>query len=106
MAHGNGGRKPPTTTARAVQERVRELAKGVYAGLNHTHLTEMLAEREGIGLSRSTMRRILLAGGGIRSPRRRRDPKHRSRRQPGGGLPRQDPGRCACSIHSCHSQST
>ena len=65
VAHGNGGRKPPTTTARAVQERVRELAKGVYAGLNHTHLTEMLAEREGIGLSRSTMRRILLAGEGV-----------------------------------------
>lgn len=62
VAHGNRGRKRPTTTARAVQERVRELARGVYAGLNHTHLTEMLAEREGIGLSRSTMRRILLAG--------------------------------------------
>ena len=39
--------------------------------LNHTHLTEMLAEREGIDLSRSTMRRILLAGG-LRSPRIRR----------------------------------
>ena len=80
VAHGNRERKPPTTTATAVQERVRELARGVYAGLNHTHLTEMLAEREGISLSRSTMRRILLAGG-IRSPRRRRAPKHRSRRE-------------------------
>lgn len=80
VAHGNRERKPSTTTAAAVQERVRELAKGVYAGLNHTHLTEMLAEREGISLSRSTMRRILLAGG-IRSPRRHRAPKHRSRRE-------------------------
>ena len=80
VAHGNRGRKPATTTCPATQERVRELAKGVYAGLNHTHLTEMLAEREGISLSRSTTRRILLAGG-IRSPRRRRAPKHRSRRE-------------------------
>ena len=80
VAHGNRGRKPATTTCSAKQEKVRELAKGVYAGLNHTHLTEMLAEREGIHLSRSTMRRILLAGG-VRSPRRRRAPKHYSRRE-------------------------
>ena len=80
VAHGNRGRKPATTTCPATQQEVRELARGAYAGLNHTHLTEMLAEREGIRLSRSTMRRILLAGG-VRSPRRRRAPKHRSRRE-------------------------
>ena len=62
VAHGNRGRKPATTTCSAIQEKVRELARGIYAGLNHTHLTEMLAGREGISLSRSTMRRILLAG--------------------------------------------
>ena len=80
VAHGNRGRKPATTTCPATQQRVMELAKGVYAGFNHTHLTEILAEREGISLSRSTMRRILMAGG-VRSPRRRRAPKHRSRRE-------------------------
>ncbi len=53
--------------------------KGTYAGLNHTHLTELLEEREGIDLSRSTVRRILLSGG-IKSPRKRRAPKHHSRR--------------------------
>ena len=47
------------------------LAQGRYAGFNHSHLTEMLAGREGIHLSRSTVRRVLLAGG-VRSPRRRR----------------------------------
>ena len=57
-----------------------ELAEGPYAGLNHTHLTEMLAEREGIALSRSTVRRILLAGG-VRSPHRRRAPKRYRRRE-------------------------
>jgi len=80
VAHGNRGRTPTITTDPAIRERVRDLARKTYAGLNHTHLTEKLAEREGISLSRSTIRRILLAEG-IRSPRRRRAPKHRSRRE-------------------------
>ena len=80
IAHGNRGRKPATTTCPATQEWVRELAKGTYTGFNHTHLTEMLAEREGIHLSRSTIRRLLLVGG-IRSPRPRKAPRHRSRRE-------------------------
>ena len=63
IAHGNRGRKPSTTTDTDTQQRVRELAEGAYAGLNHTHLTEMLSERDGIDLSRSTVRRILLAAG-------------------------------------------
>ena len=57
-----------------------ELAKGTYAGLNHTHLTEMLAERDGIALPRSTVRRVLLAGG-LPSPHRRRAPKRYRRRE-------------------------
>ena len=80
IAHGNRGRKPSTTTCPDTQHRVRELAEGRYAGFNHTHLTEMLAEREGIALSRSTVRRVLLADG-VRSPRRRRASKRYSRRE-------------------------
>ena len=80
VAHGNRGRKPATTTCPRTQQRVMELAKGPYAGLNHTHLTEMLAEREDVHLSRSTVRRVLLAGG-LRSPRRRRASKRYSRRE-------------------------
>ncbi len=57
-----------------------ELARGPYAGLNHTHMTEMLSEREGIDLSRSTVRRVLLAGG-LPSPRRRRSPRRYRRRE-------------------------
>ena len=71
IAHGNRGRRPSTATAAEVQERVLALAQGRYAGFNHSHLTEVLAGREGIHLSRSTVRRVLLAGG-VRSPRRRR----------------------------------
>ena len=66
IAHGNRGRKPATTTDGSTRQRVQALAEGRYAGFNHTHLTEMLAEREGIALSRSTVRRVrhgpLLAG--------------------------------------------
>ena len=79
IAHGNRGRKPSTTTCPDTQHRVRE-SEGRYAGFNHTHLTEMLAEREGIALSRSTVRRVLLADG-VRSPRRRRASKRYSRRE-------------------------
>ena len=80
IAHGNRGRKPSTTTDTPTRQRVRELAQGPYAGLNHTHLTEMLAEREGIDLSRSTVRRILLAGG-VGSPRPRRASRRYRRRE-------------------------
>ena len=71
VAHGNRGRKPITTTCPGIQQKVMELARGPYAGFNHTHLSEVLAEREDVHLSRSTVRRVLLAGG-LRSPRRRR----------------------------------
>ena len=56
------------------------LARTRYAGTNHTHLSELLSEREGIGIARTTLRRILVAAG-LSSPRRRRPPKHRVRRQ-------------------------
>ena len=59
---------------------VVQLARTRYAGTNHTHLTELLMEREGIDLSRSTVRRILV-GAGMDSPRRRRPPRHRVRRK-------------------------
>lgn len=80
IAHGNRGRKPTTTTDTSTQRRVRELAEGPYMDLNHSHLTEMLSEKEGMSLSRSTVRRILLSGG-LRSPRPRRAPRRFRRRE-------------------------
>ena len=80
IAHGNRGRRPSTITCPEIQQKVRELAEGRYTGFNHTHLTEMLAEREDIQLSRSTVRRILLAEG-VRSPRRRKASRRYSRRE-------------------------
>ena len=75
LAHGNRGRPPLHALPEETKERVWELAQGAYAGMNHSHLTEALGEREGVHLSRSTVRRILVARG-LRSPRRRRPPKH------------------------------
>ena len=56
------------------------LASTEYAGANQTHLTELLREREGINLSRPTVRRILVKAG-IGSPRSRRSQQHRVRRR-------------------------
>lgn len=63
-----------------MKEEVAVLAGSIYAGVNTQHFTELLAEREGIVISRSSVRRILL-GVGLASPRKRRPPKHRSRRE-------------------------
>ncbi len=80
LAHGNRGRKPKHALSDQLKRKVLELAKSTYDGCNHQHFTELLEERVGIKLSRSSVRRILL-GGGLRSPRKRRAPKHRSRRE-------------------------
>ncbi len=80
LAHGNRGRTPANVTPQAIRERVISLAGGRYSGVNHTHLAELLAEREGIKISRSTLRRVLTEVG-LSSPRRGRSPRHRYRRQ-------------------------
>ena len=80
LAHGNRGRKPVNALDEVIKERVIELARSTYAGFNTQHLSEVLSEREGIKLSRSTVRRRLIEGG-ISRPRKRRPPRHRSRRE-------------------------
>ncbi len=52
-----------------LRKQVVELARLTYAGCNTHHFTELLAEREGINLSRSSVRRVLLKDG-IRTPER------------------------------------
>jgi len=80
LCHGNRGRRPAHAIPEAVRQRVVDLAQRRYPGVNHSHLTQLLAEREGLILSRSTVRRILVVCG-IKSPRHRRQPKHRCRRE-------------------------
>jgi transposase len=80
LAHGNRGRVPSNAIPDAMRQQVVTMAQGRYKEINHSHLAELLAQREGIVLSRSTLRR-LLAEAGLPSPRRRRPPRHRCRRQ-------------------------
>ena len=63
-----------------MKAQVIALASGRYQGVNHTHFTELLAEREGITLSRSTVRRLLTSAG-LSSSRQRQSPRHRCRRE-------------------------
>ena len=85
VAHGHRSRRPTNATPEPVATAVVHLARTRYAGANHTHLSELLSERDGIGIGRTTLQRILV-NAGLKSPRRRRPPKHRVRRQ---RMPRQ-----------------
>jgi transposase len=80
LAHGNRNRSPSNMISSLVQEQIISFAHERYQGINHTHLTELLGEREGIKVSRSTVRRIL-TDAGITSPRHRKSPRHRYRRE-------------------------
>ncbi len=79
LAHGNRGRKPIQSISEEVRQQVVELASTTYAGCNYQHLRDLLAERDGIELSRTSVRRILLAAG-IGTPRKQRRRQHRRRR--------------------------
>ncbi len=80
LVHGNRQRQPVHALDPVVRQRVVELARTTYPDVNDTHLTEMLAEREGIVLGRSTVRRIRRQAG-LASPRQRRSRQHRQRRE-------------------------
>lgn len=80
LAHGNRGRGPVHAIPEETRKRVVELAQERYRGLNHHHLQEVLAEREHLTLSRSSVWRILGAAG-VSNPRKRRLPQHRCRRE-------------------------
>jgi hypothetical protein len=80
LVHGNRGRTSLRRTAPRTTEAVVAHYRGRYAGTNAQHFTELLAEREGITLSVATVRRILHAAG-VATPKTRRVPRHRSRRE-------------------------
>ena len=80
LAHSNRGRRPSNATPETISEGIVHLARTRYAGVNHTHMSELLREHEGIDITRSTLRRLLVSAG-ENSPRGRRPPKHRVRRQ-------------------------
>jgi transposase len=76
LAHGNRGRPSPRRLSQTLRTRVLTLARGIYAGLNDCHLTQLLHEREGLTISRPTVQRLLRQAG-LGTPRTRRPPRHR-----------------------------
>jgi transposase len=80
LTHGNRNRLPPNASFATIKAKVIALASERYQGVNHTHFTELLAEREGIALSRSTVRRFLTSAG-LSSPKHRQYPLNLYRRE-------------------------
>ena len=80
LVHGLRVRRPANATPEATRSMVLHLAGTIYEVANHTHPSELLSEREGIDLGRTTLRRILV-NAGLDSPRSKRPPQHRVRRQ-------------------------
>ncbi|MDA1272256.1 MAG: ISNCY family transposase [Chloroflexi bacterium] len=80
LSHGNRGRAPVHRIPEHLREQAVALARGLYQGLNHHHLQEVLAEREELTLSRSSLWRILTEAK-VPSPKRRRRAQHRHRRE-------------------------
>ena len=80
VAHGNRGRQPVHSIDEERRAHVEMLARTTYRNCNDSHLCELLAEREGVVLSRSSVRRIR-RDAGLASPRTRHQPAHRVRRE-------------------------
>jgi transposase len=88
LVHGNRGRSPSNRIDEVRRERILTLARSTLAGFNAAHLADVLAEEEPeLAVSAKTLLRVL-AGAGLAPARRRRRPRHRSRRErmPRAGL--------------------
>jgi transposase len=79
VRHGNRGKPRTWALAPDLYQRVLELACGKYAGFNDSHLWQKLVEKEGLSLSRESVRRILRKAKRP-SPQRRRPRRYRARR--------------------------
>ena len=80
LLHASRGKAAWNKTASEKIKQVVTLARGRYQGLNDSHFTEKLHEKEKIGLSRPTVRRILRQAG-IAPVRRRGVKRHYKRRE-------------------------
>ena len=79
LIHGNRDRKPSNSFEQRLIEQIQNLSQSKYENTNDSHFTEILEEREGITISRETVRKIRRSNG-QKAKRKRRASKHRSRR--------------------------
>jgi transposase len=77
LVHGNRGRQPKHRISEETRQQILSLAQTTYAGANQQHLRDLLEERDGIVVSRATVRRIVQPSG----PPQRKPPQHRRRRK-------------------------
>jgi transposase len=77
LVHGTRGRQPSHRIDDQTRQRVVTLAQTTYAGANQQHLRDLLEEREGIVLSRATVRRIVQPS----RPPAYKPPQHRRHRR-------------------------
>jgi hypothetical protein len=63
LVHGNRGRRPAHRLPDGLRARLVDLATTTYAGCSRLRLCRLLAEREQIRVTPSTLRRVLLAAG-------------------------------------------
>jgi len=63
LAHGNRGRQPAHAIPVAVRDKVVSLVGSLLMDASCVHVSELLAEREGVGISARSVRRILARAG-------------------------------------------
>ncbi len=80
LVHGNRGHPSPRRLSPEVRQQVLGLASTTYADYNDHHLADVLAEDHAICISRSSVRRLRRQAG-LPSPRKKRQPRHRSWRE-------------------------
>jgi transposase len=81
LVHRNRGRTSSNAISDSLKAEILRLHEEEYFDFNDTHYTEMLAEHEGIFVSRETVRKLLRGARKI-AKRKRKPPRHRSRRIP------------------------
>lgn len=74
FVHGNYNRTPKNHLPAELKQQILDLYKEKYDGGNFTHFTELLASKEGIEVSRTTVASIL-GNAGILSPKAQRSTK-------------------------------
>ena len=80
LVHGNRGHPSPRRLVDALRRRIVRLATTRYKNVNYMHLQELLSDRERLTVSYTSLRRIVHEAG-VPSPRTRRPPHHRPRRE-------------------------
>ena len=80
LIHGNVGRVSNHRTEEGIRKKIVQLSRSRYAEFNDSHFREQLGEREGVEISRETVRKIRREAG-ISSKHKRRGKKHHKRRE-------------------------